>query len=143
VKANHARPLLQLPLLATAAIDTAMVVVFAASGRRSHDEHLTVLGILDTAWPFLAGAAVGWSLMYVYAHVGSPDSTGTRTFRPERVVPFGIVVWILSVAIGMTLRAVLNQGTAAAFIGVATLSLGIFLIGWRVVANRVYQMFQR
>ena len=78
VSAPRPRTTLQLPLLVTLVVDAAMIVLFAASGRESHRKDMTVLGVMDTAWPFLAGAAVGWSLMYVSAHIGSPDSAGAR-----------------------------------------------------------------
>ncbi|HNP56398.1 MAG TPA: DUF3054 domain-containing protein [Gordonia sp. (in: high G+C Gram-positive bacteria)] len=143
VNTRQPGPTLQLPLLVTAVVDVVMIALFAASGRESHRKDMTVLGVVDTAWPFLAGAAVGWSLMYVYAHIGSPDSAGARVFRPERPVPFGVAIWIFTVAVGMTLRAVLHQGTAAAFICVATVVLCLFLVGWRIVANRAYRLVTR
>jgi len=143
VRAQQTRTALQLPLLVTALVDAAMIVVFAATGRRSHDEGLSVLGIVDTAWPFLAGAAVGWSLTYVYTHIGTTDQPGSRAFRPERVVPYGIAIWFFTVAVGMALRAVLHQGTAAWFIAVATLALCVFLLGWRTVAARLYHLVRR
>ncbi len=40
-----------------------------------------------------------------------------------------------TVAIGMILRVVSGQGTAVAFIGVALAFLGLFQLGWRVVAQ--------
>ena len=44
------------------AADVVCVVVFCTIGRRSHAEGLTVAGIAETAWPFLAGTGVGWLL---------------------------------------------------------------------------------
>jgi DUF3054 family protein len=41
------------------------------------------------------------------------------------------------VAVGMTLRVVAGQGTAAAFIAVALAFLALFLLGWRLAVNRV------
>ena len=40
--------------------DVVLVVAFAAIGRSSHDESLTLAGVLATATPFLAGTAIGW-----------------------------------------------------------------------------------
>jgi Protein of unknown function (DUF3054) len=55
-----------------------------------------------------------------------------RAWRsPTRVVWTGIGIWIATVAVGMALRAVSGQGTAVSFVVVATLVLGLFLIGWR------------
>jgi peptidoglycan/LPS O-acetylase OafA/YrhL len=101
-----------------AAIDVALVVVFVLIGRRNHDEGFAFLGMMTTLWPFLAGLAVGWLSM--------------RAWRsPTRVVWTGIGIWIATVAVGMALRAVSGQGTAVSFVVVATLVLGLFLIGWR------------
>ena len=142
VNTRQPGPTLQLPLLVTAVVDVVMIALFAASGRESHRKDMTVPGVVDTAWPFLAGAAVGWSLMYVYAHIGSPDSAGARVFRPERPVPFGVAIWIFTVAVGMTPSGP-PSGTAAAFICVATVVLCLFLVGWRIVANRAYRLVTR
>ncbi|QKT08898.1 DUF3054 domain-containing protein [Gordonia sp. X0973] len=133
----------RLPLVATALADAVLIVVFATVGRMSHAEGITLLGVADTAWPFLAGAAVGWSLLYVYARVGSSDWFGARSFRPERVIPFGVAVWLFTVVVGMVLRRVSHQGTATSFIIVATIVLGLFLLGWRILASRLYQLSKR
>jgi len=47
----------------------------------------------------------------------------------------GLVVWLCTVALGMILRVVSGQGTAVAFIIVAVAFLGLFLLGWRVLAR--------
>ena len=47
-------------------------------------------------------------------------------------------MWIITVAAGMVLRhTVFDRGTAFPFIIVATLFIGVFLVGWRAVAGRV------
>jgi DUF3054 family protein len=46
-------------------------------------------------------------------------------------------VWLATVAFGQVLRAVSGQGTDLVFIGVSALFLGLFLIGWRLVAVRI------
>ncbi len=107
-----------------ALLDAALVVVFAAVGRRSHTEGLDVTGILRTAWPFLAGAAVGWLLAALI--VGEPRSLG-----------FGALVVAGAVVVGMLLRVASGQGTAWSFVVVATLVLAVLLLGWRLVARLV------
>ena len=78
-------------------------------------------GLASTAWPFLAGLAVGLLV--------------TRAWRrPAAIVPAGLGAWLGTVAVGMLLRVVAGQGTAVAFIGVALAFLGLFLLGWRAVA---------
>ena len=98
------------------------VLVFVAIGRASHHHGETVAGTASTAWPFLAGLAAGWIV--------------TRAWdRPLPLAPTGLIVWISCVAMGMVLRVVAGQGTAAAFIAVALGFLGLELLGWRLLAR--------
>ena len=98
--------------------DVGCVIVFCAIGRRSHAEGLTLAGIALTAWPFLAGTAVGWLLI------------GPRR-RPFTVIPTGMVVWISTVVVGMLLRKATSAGVATSFIVVASISTAVLLLGWR------------
>ena len=107
-------------IAAAATIDVVLVVIFVLIGRRNHDEGFTLLGTATTLWPFLAGLAIGWVAMRAW-----------RT--PTRVVWAGIGVWVATVAGGMALRAASGQGTALSFVVVATLFLGVVLIGWRAI----------
>jgi len=43
--------------------------------------------------------------------------------------------WLGAAGLGMALRVAAGQGTAVAFVGVALAFLGLFLLGWRVVAR--------
>jgi hypothetical protein len=54
--------------------------------------------------------------------------------RPFGLVPAGVGAWLGTVALGMVLRVVAGQGTAVAFVLVALGFLGLFLLGWRLVA---------
>jgi hypothetical protein len=101
--------------------DIVCVIVFCTIGRRSHAEGLTVAGIAQTAWPFLAGTGVGWLL------VG-----GWR--RPFTVVPVGVVVWVCTVVVGMVLRKVTSAGVSTSFVVVASVSTAVLLLGWRAAA---------
>jgi hypothetical protein len=103
------------------------VVVFCAVGRRSHAEGLTVAGLAETAWPFLAGAAVGWLL-----------SRGWRA--PTSLTPTGLVVWVCTVAVGMLLRKVGSQGVAVSFVIVAALVTALLLLGWRLIWRLAAQL---
>jgi peptidoglycan/LPS O-acetylase OafA/YrhL len=102
-------------------IDVVCVVVFCTIGRRSHAEGITAAGVAETAWPFLAGTAVGWVA-----------ARGWR--RPTALTPTGLTVWIATVAIGMLLRKLTSQGTALSFVVVASVVTAILLLGWRGVA---------
>lgn len=110
-----------LPALAT---DLAFILLFAAIGRRNHAEGLSIGGVIETAWPFLAGAAVGWLISRAWR-------------RPAAVVPTGITIWVCTVAVGMLLRKATSEGTAASFIVVTTLTVALLLLGWRAAVTRV------
>lgn len=100
------------------AADVAAVVIFVLVGRRSHAESDTLTGILTTAWPFLVGGLAGWVI-----------ARGWRA--PAAIRPTGVCVWLVAVAVGMVLRAVSGQGVAASFVVVATIVLGVLVVGWR------------
>lgn len=102
------------------ALDLALTGVFAALGRWSHHEALTIGGWWHTAWPFLAGVAAGW--VVALAARRTPAALGT-----------GLIVWPAAVLGGMLLRRVSDQGTAPAFVVVATLALGLMLLLPRTV----------
>jgi len=116
--------------LTAAATDVVCVVVFCTIGRRSHAEGLTVSGIAETAWPFLAGTAVGWLSPALRR---GPQSQAWRS--PAAVVPTGVVVWLCTVVVGLALRKVTGAGVAPSFIVVASLSTALLLLGWRVGAR--------
>lgn len=105
----------------SAALDVVLVLVFVALGRQSHDEGITLFGTLETSWPFLVGLAFGWLV------------TGAWR-QPLGVLKPGAILWVCAVVVGMLLRLVSAQGTAFAFIIVATVTLALFLIGWRALA---------
>ena len=113
-----------------AVIDACLVLVFVVLGRASHGEADGLVGLATTAWPFLAGMAIG--------------ELATRSWRrPVALVPTGIGVWLSTVAIGMLLRVLAGQGTAVVFIAVALAFLGLFLLGWRVIVALVPALRRR
>jgi hypothetical protein len=102
--------------------DVCCVLAFVVIGRANHHAGETLAGVTSTAWPFLAGLAVG--------------EVATRAWRrPLALVPTGVGVWAGTVAGGQVLRVISGQGTAVAFIVVSVLFLGLFLLGWRLVAQ--------
>jgi len=103
------------------AADVACVLLFCAIGRRSHAEGLSVTGVAETAWPFLAGTAAGWLL-----------ARGWQ--RPASPAPTGLVIWVCTVVVGMLLRKLTAAGTATSFIVVASLTTAVLLLGWRGLA---------
>ncbi|MFF2277177.1 DUF3054 domain-containing protein [Agromyces sp. NPDC058126] len=101
-------------------VDAVLVVLFVMIGRRSHAEGVDLAGIWQTGWPFLAALAVGWLVSLAWR-------------RPLALWPTGVVVWAVTVAGGMALRAASGRGTDPAFIVVATVTLAVFLLGWRAI----------
>ncbi len=100
------------------AADVVAVLLFVAIGRRSHGAGNVWSGLLTTAAPFLIGLFSGW---LVAARRSSPTD-----------VPAGVTVWVATVSIGLVVRRyVFGDGTAIAFIVVATLTLALLIIGWR------------
>lgn len=105
-------------------LDLALIVVFAAMGRRSHEEGLTVAGVLTTAGPFLIGYAVAAVL--------------TRLDRDPLSIPRALAAWAPGIALGMVLRRIVfDRGTATSFMVVAFCVTAALLVGWRLVALMV------
>lgn len=113
-------PLITLALV----VDVLLVLVFATIGRASHAESVDAAGVWDTAWPFLAGLIMSW--------------IATRAWRaPLGALWPGLGLWVGTVAFGMIFRLATGSGAATAFIIVATVTLAIFLLGWRGIAALV------
>lgn len=108
-----------------ALLDVVVIVVFAAIGRASHHEADPVLESLVTAWPFLAGAAAGWGVSWII--------TRHAPLRVRSALP----VWVCAVVLGMLLRHTTGRGVAPSFVVVATVFLGLFLLGWRAIGSLV------
>jgi hypothetical protein len=108
------------PQRAACGLDLVAVLVFVAIGRSVHAHGLSVGGLASTAWPFLVGLMVGWIALALW-------------HRPPASLRGGAAVCVVTVAIGMTLRVLSGQGTAAAFIVVALGFLGATMCGWRLV----------
>jgi hypothetical protein len=101
-------------------IDVFVVVLFVAIGRRNHDESSAFAEVLRTAAPFLVGLAVAW--------------TAVRAWQRPTSVWTGVAIWPVTVLVGMVLRRLaFDRGTATSFVVVATVFLGVLLVGWRAL----------
>jgi Protein of unknown function (DUF3054) len=109
---------------ASLVLDACCVLLFVTIGRHTHHDGDTLAGVWHTAWPFLAGLAVGLVL-------------GRAWRRPLSILPTGIAAWLGASLIGMLIRVLAGQGTAIAFIGVTLAFLALFVLGWRVAARIV------
>lgn len=112
------------------AADAALVLLFAGLGRASHSRGGALLGLIETAWPFLVGLLLVWGWGMVWR-------------QPVRLLRSGVPVWIGTVVLGMGMRLLSGQGTAPAFILVAAVTLGVFLLGWRGIAALVLRVRHR
>ena len=105
------------------ALDAIAILLFAALGRRSHDEGGGVLSVAETAAPFLVALAAGWIVVLV------------ARLAPTSVAA-GVVLWVVTVTGGLMLRrTVWDRGTRPSFIVVAALVLGLLLVVWRVAVS--------
>ena len=111
-------------------LDVACVLVFVIIGRASHVKGESLAGIASTSWPFLSGLGIGWLAARAWR-------------RPLAIVPAGLVIWLCTVTIGMILRVISGQGTAAGFIAVALVFLALFLLGWRLLAQLAPRLARR
>ena len=110
--------------LIAAVADLVLVLVFVLIGRGSHEEGFTLLGTLNTAWPFEVGLALGWLVSRAW-----PEPLSMR----RAALP----LWASTVVIGVLLRALSGQGVAVSFVIVTLLVLAAFLFGWRALAGLV------
>ncbi|WP_425954640.1 DUF3054 family protein [Xylanimonas sp. McL0601] len=108
-----------------AAYDLSVVLVFLLFGAGAHDSASRGAGhIVALTATFLVALAEGWAV--------------TRAWRsPARLWPTGVVVWLVTVVVGVVLRGLLipDAGFARGFLIVTTLFLGVTLLGWRLLAR--------
>ena len=100
------------------------MLLFVAVGRRNHDDSTGVSGVVEVALPFLIALISGWLV--------------TRAWRSPQALSTGVVIWLITVVLGLALRNFLfDRGTATAFIIVATLVLGTLIAARRLLSHRM------
>lgn len=103
--------------------DALLVLLFAMMGNREHDSGLAMGEIVSTAWPFLAGLALGWLVTASWR-------------RPAQIWPAGVVVLVITVTAGMTLRQLFTDGGVQVSFVLVTLGvLAVLLLGHRAVTR--------
>ncbi len=104
------------------AIDAALIIVFAAIGRRTHDGGSGVGYVLEIASPFL----IGYVLTAAICRLDRGPFDARRAAR----------VAILTAVFGLALRSLaFDRGIAPAFMTVALITITVLLVGWRLVAS--------
>jgi len=119
--AGRARPA---AVVLAALADAACVLALASGGLATHAADEGAARLLVVAWPFAAGAAVGWLVTRAWRH-------------PARPWPTGVVVWGCAWALGVLLRVLTGQGVAPAFQVVSFGFLAVTMLGWRGVVALV------
>ena len=108
----------ELPALFWLGVDAAVVLLFLVVGRETRGDG--VLGLLENSWPFMVGLGVAWLV--------------TRAWRnPRRVLWTGIIIWLVTITVGMLLRLATMQSVQSSFVFASVIGLGAFLLGWRGV----------
>jgi len=111
-------------LALSALADIAVIIVFVAIGREEHNSGSSVAGLLETAAPFLIALVIGW--------------LATRAWQNPTGVGRGLGIWLVTILAGMNLRHyVFDDGTATAFIVVASAFTLAGLVGWRLLDGRL------
>lgn len=101
-------------------VDAVLVLLFAVLGNISHESGLSPADIWSTAWPFLMGLALGWWITFSWRY-------------PSNIWPVGLILVIFVVTWGMMLRHFATDGgVEVSFVVVATLVLGVLLLGRRL-----------
>jgi Protein of unknown function (DUF3054) len=99
-------------------IDLAGVIIFVAIGRSQHHHGDAWRGLVSTTWPFALGLAVAWIVTALRSHTGLS-------------LVDGALIVVVTVGVGMVARVIGGQGTAAAFVVVALVFVGLVMEGWR------------
>jgi len=103
--------------------DALCVLLMVVIGTRNHKTDTGITGILFVAAPFWIATSV--------AHLAP------LLQRAKKAEPQAVVVWGYTILMGMFLRnLIFDRGTAAAFVIVATVFLGVTMFGWRALLAR-------
>lgn len=111
--------------------DVAVVLLFAAVGLASHnDGEVSSWGVTMVALPFLVGLAIAWLVTLAWR-------------APLAAARTGLPVWAITVVLGLAGRFLLGEGIALPFVIVATLTLLVLLVGWRLLAGSLRRARER
>jgi hypothetical protein len=122
----HVPPVAALAL----AIDASLLLLFAAVGRRTHEDGSGTRDVLVTAAPFV----LGWLAAALALGVLRAPLSPTLALR----------VWALALPLALLLRWTLfDRGVAASFAVVALAFTALTLVGWRLALAALRGVVQR
>lgn len=107
-----------------ALLDAVSILLFAFIGVRAHATDPSVRHLFEVAMPFLLAAVVGWGVVRAWR-------------RPLAVSGSGVIVWLVTVVGGVLLRAVTLHGFAFGFLVVTSITLALFMLGWRGIVGAI------
>lgn len=122
--------------------DVGALALFVALGRRSHEKS-GFAEFMDTMRPFLIALLVVWLAVFLWqaltmARTEEPaDALAWRERAAARLVsvwPIGVIVWLVTAGGGLVIRGLSGGGLSGAFPYLTVAFLGIFMLGWRLVA---------
>jgi hypothetical protein len=106
------------------ALDIFSVLLFVAVGRRNHNESAGISGVVEVALPFLIALVCSWVV--------------SRAWQKPNATKNGVVIWLITVVLGLVLRnLIFDRGTAAPFVVVAAVVLGVLLAGRRLIMRAI------
>jgi hypothetical protein len=106
------------------ALDIFSVLLFVAVGRRNHNESAGISGVVEVALPFLIALVCSWVV--------------SRAWQKPNATKNGVVIWSVTVVLGLVLRnLIFDRGTAAPFVVVAAVVLGVLLAGRRLIMRAI------
>lgn len=112
-----------------AIFDGVAVIVFALIARMSHnsaDLPFSLLGVLQTAWPFLLGTVIGW-LILVF---------GLRAAHRAAELKPGLVVWGCTVLSGVTIWGIKHAAfPRPLFMLISAVTTAILMLIWRGIVS--------
>lgn len=99
-------------------LDLGFTAVFVAIGMSSHGSSWSQYP--QTALPFIAALVIAWAFPLVHK-------------QPTSLIA-GAVVWAITTAGGLGIRAVMGDGVSGAFPIITAAVLAAFFFGWRIIA---------
>lgn len=107
--------------------DLVLTAVFVALGMSTHDSPWSAYPL--TLVPFVLALTVAWAIPKVSAAPASLTS--------------GAIVWAVTTAGGLGLRALFGNSVSGAFPVVTALVLAAFFFGWRIVVHMISRSSHR